>query len=383
MTTAFENVPKEFIGKALFYDYKTPMTEVLGKLKMDEAIVLLNGKEYYGIIDERSVAKRSRVKIEKKAAAAKFATKVPLLDMETSIAKAIRDFYESGSKALPYYEGGKVIGIVKRGAMLKALLSLRMLSGLKVKDVMTSPLLSIDSDESIEEALTMMKQRGINRLGVLASGRFSGMISYRSILQYSATLRERGNAKMENVSKPQSRVADIADIDINSADYNDDVDDAIRSLVERNASGLVVKRGGKPVGVVTIKDIFRVAGAEGTESSEGIEGIIISGMDGELKVYEEEVRSGLRKFVDKLDRFSRVKVESLSFHVKKQKIRNYELTMRIWFQNGGAISASARGFSIEKAFKDLADEAYKEIKRKKEIISMDKRQRKRSEEEEE
>ena len=380
MTTAFESLPKEFVGKALFYDYRAPITEVLGKLKMDEAIVLLKGKEYYGIIDERSVAKRSRIKIEKKAAAAKFATKAPLLDMKTSMSKAIRDFYESGSKALPYYEGGKVTGIVKRVAMLKALLSLRMLSGVKVKDVMTSPLLSINSDASIEEALTMMKQRDVNRLGVLNNGRFSGMISYRSILQYSATLRERGSAKMENSSKPQGRVAAIADIDVNSADYNDDADDVIRSLVERNASGLVVERGGKPVGVITIKDIFRAAAGEGTESSGGI---IVSGMDGELKGYEDDIRDGLQKFIDKLDRFSGVKVESLSFHAKKQKIRNYELTMRVWFQNGGAISASARGFSIEKAFKDLAGEAYKEIKKKKEILSVDKRQRARSDEEDE
>ncbi len=368
MAIAFGNVPKEFVSRTTLYDYKTPLTEVLGKLDYYGAVILTKGKEYYGIIDDRSIARSGNISLSKKVSAGKYAAKVPLLDSGTSIAKAIHYFYNTGAKALPYTEGGKLPGIVKRDSVLKAILSMHMLSGYKTGDVMSTPLIAIDSEKTVSEANTVMRQNGINRLVVTSSGRLAGMLSYRAILQYSARLQQRGSSVLEgSLPSAQARVSDIAERNVLTIGYNNNIDAAIRELVENKVSSLLVLRGGKPVGMLTIKDIFSAAAAGNVESSEGI---ILSGIDPGMRQYEEGIRSEIEKVLGRLDRFTKFRAENIAVHVRKHKVRNYEIQARLWLKSRGAISASAQGYSIESTLKEVLEKIYNKIKEKKEVVYM-------------
>ena len=137
MKIAFEPVPGEFVSKTYFFDYKKPLTEALAKIRKHGAVVITKNGEYYGIVDNRSVVRKS-TKISKSTSIRGFALRVPLLDSDTSIESAIHKFYTSSATALPYYEKSRITGIVGRRSMLKAILSLHLLSGYKIKDVMST-----------------------------------------------------------------------------------------------------------------------------------------------------------------------------------------------------------------------------------------------------
>src|SRR5438105_2503836 len=114
MQKAFETLPKEFISDVKIYDYKTPIANVLSKINSEGAVVVLKAKEYYGIVDDRTIAGKGTLKIDQKFPVGKFARKVPVVDQSTSIEKTIHHFYNSSTKVLPYTEGNRIKGVIKR-----------------------------------------------------------------------------------------------------------------------------------------------------------------------------------------------------------------------------------------------------------------------------
>lgn len=371
MAIAFENVPKEFVSKTAFYDYKTPITEILGTLGTYGAVVLTKDKEYYGIIDDRSIAKKGGTNVEKRAAAGKYAVKVPLLDRETSLAKAIHHFYTTDAKALPYTESGKVLGIVKRDAILKAILSMHMLSSYKAGWVMSTPVIAIDAEKTVAEAASTMRQNGINRLVVTSSGRLFGIVSYKDVLRYDTKLRQRGSSKLEgSLPLMQSKISEITERNVYSLTHNDNVDTAIREMVENGISSILVTRSGKPVGMLTIRDVLSAAAASNVEAAEGI---ILSGIDSSTKQYEEDIISEAEKLMERIDKFTKFKVGNMAVHVRKHKVRNYEIQVRVWLERSGAISVSSQGYSVEFTLRDAFTKVYNAIRNKKEVIYMGKK----------
>jgi len=53
-----------------------------------------------------------------------------------------------------------------------------------VKTVMTSPLITMESDRSAHDASDLMADRGIRHLAVTQDGQIVGMISVRDLLRY-------------------------------------------------------------------------------------------------------------------------------------------------------------------------------------------------------
>ncbi len=363
MRVAFEYLPKEFVSKTGFYDYKTPMVSVLGKLGEYGTVVVTKDGDYYGIVDSRAMARKGGANLSRSIAISKFSFKAPLLDKETSIEKAMAYFYTSGSKALPYYEK-RIIGIVKRDAILKAILSMHLLSKYTAWDMMVSPVISIDSEATVAEAQAVMKQKRINRLLVTGSGKPSGIVTHKDIFGAYARLNTRPSKLEGHVSSARS-IGELAETNLYGVDYKENGEHVIREIIERGVSSLVVRRSGNVVGIVTVHDIFK-AGAE-KEAGDGTE-ITVSGLDSYTKEYEEDIRSELKSLEAKINRFHRIRLSSMSLNVKRPKGRNYELKMRIFLERRGSVSAYADGYSLQKVLSDVASKAYSEIKRRKESL---------------
>ncbi len=258
MQLAFEEVPREFVSKTEIYDHKTPITEAISKIGKFDAVVVMKDNEYYGIVDNRTMARKGSVLLSNKSSISKFSHKVPLIDKSTSIDQAIAYFDDSGAKARPYTEGRKVVGIVKRDAMLRALLSMHMLSKYLVNEVMTSPIISVEEDTTIAHARAEMQNRRISRLVVLSGGKLYGILTYKDMLQYSAKSAER-KEKLERHISMSAKVGEIAQRNVVTADYKDNLEGAIRDMVESDISSILVTRSGKPAGLLTVRDVFEAA----------------------------------------------------------------------------------------------------------------------------
>ena len=86
---------------------------------------------------------------------------------------------------------GKPLGIItERDLVTRVLAKNTQASKLPVKEVMTSPLITIDPDETLSEAARRMSRLDIRRLGVMYKGNLVGLVSSKDILAITPELIE-------------------------------------------------------------------------------------------------------------------------------------------------------------------------------------------------
>jgi len=91
---------------------------------------------------------------------------------------------EKGEGSIVVIEGGAVKGIVtERDLLFKVTAKHLDPATLKVAEIMSSPLISIDPQASIREATKIMIDNKIRRLAVITDGALVGMISVWDVTQ--------------------------------------------------------------------------------------------------------------------------------------------------------------------------------------------------------
>jgi predicted transcriptional regulator len=138
-----------------------------------------------------------------------------------------------GISAVPIVDNGKLVGLVSTTDILRAPPIAR------VRDIMSSPVVTVSGDDSLDVAAKRLTSARVHRVVVLEGERVVGVLSARDLL---------GEVKERKVSDPlaSAMTTPVAAIEVGEA-----IEEAIRQLAEANVHGLVVVDGGSPVGVFT------------------------------------------------------------------------------------------------------------------------------------
>lgn len=118
--------------------------------------------------------------------------RVVTADEETPLTKVSTEMEVAGIGSVVITRQGKPVGIVtERDIALNVIMKDRMPSEVKVKEVMSSPLVTIDPFASVEKACELLAEKRIRRLPVVEAeaegGRLVGIISVRNILTRNPT----------------------------------------------------------------------------------------------------------------------------------------------------------------------------------------------------
>ena len=125
------------------------------------------------------------------------------IDEDTTIMKALTIMKDNGVRRLPVIKDQKITGIVTDRDLKEATPSkatsldvheiYRLLSEIKVKDIMSRDLLTIRPDESIEKAAMLMLKRKISGMPVMEGGELVGIITetdiFRALVDISGLAR--------------------------------------------------------------------------------------------------------------------------------------------------------------------------------------------------
>ncbi|HUV02592.1 MAG TPA: CBS domain-containing protein [Desulfobacteria bacterium] len=104
-------------------------------------------------------------------------------DEETLVTKIAEDMEELGIGSVVITKDGEPTGIItERDIALKALLKNRRASEVKAREIMTSPLVTIDPEDSVEDACKLAARKRIKRLPVVENGVPIGIVSIRDLL---------------------------------------------------------------------------------------------------------------------------------------------------------------------------------------------------------
>ncbi|MEM2718361.1 MAG: CBS domain-containing protein, partial [Candidatus Bathyarchaeia archaeon] len=77
--------------------------------------------------------------------------------------------------------------ITERDIIEKVVRSNRDPSKIRAEEIMSSPLISVEADKTLKDALTLMRDKKIRRLGVTRKGKLVGIITERRVLDALAS----------------------------------------------------------------------------------------------------------------------------------------------------------------------------------------------------
>jgi predicted transcriptional regulator len=157
-------------------------------------------------------------------------------------------------------DGQKPVGILTESDFLKRIYGKKGIENLKVMDVMSAPLLTMQEGSSLAEAIKFFLDRKIRKLPVLKKGRLAGIITMTDILRFL-----NDNLKSSSPNEPSvPLVADAMKQDFCAVDSKAKISDIIRVMAEKDTGCVLVHPSDAPralldpehAGIITSKDLL-------------------------------------------------------------------------------------------------------------------------------
>ena len=131
-------------------------------------------------------------------------------------------------------ENGKPIGIItERDLVARVVAKDAQPSKVKAGEIMSAPLVTIDSDRTISEAARRMSLLNIRRLGVMYRGNLAGIISSKDILAVTPELIEiiQERARIENMVEEAEEISSSTGYCDSCGAWSDDLREAEGSFL--------------------------------------------------------------------------------------------------------------------------------------------------------
>lgn len=129
---------------------------------------------------------------------------------------------------------------------------------MKVRDVYTRGAVAVVPRTSIAEARRLMQERQIRRLPVVDGERVVGIVTKLDLLRAMPSVATSLSIWEINYLLDKVRVEEVMTRDVLTVTPDTDLAEAAKLMKERKIGGLPVVENGELVGVITESDIFRV-----------------------------------------------------------------------------------------------------------------------------
>ena len=110
------------------------------------------------------------------------------LDADVSVLEAARRMIDENVGSMLVSERGRITGIVtERDYLRRVVLEERGDRETTVRDIMTSPLIVVSPETSVDECMAIITEQRIRHLPVAESGEVIGMISIGDVVKFTST----------------------------------------------------------------------------------------------------------------------------------------------------------------------------------------------------
>ncbi len=248
---------EEMTNKSVRSLVVTVSNKLNGLLLAMHAINYLGGGDYYKIVEERHrfniYSALSKEPVES------IMEKEPIVAyIDEKLASILEKMVLNEIGIVPVIlRDGRVYGIITEHDLVKYLSSMISL-GAKVSDVMSTPVVSIESGRSIKEAMEYMVKYGFRRLPVTGDNVVLGIITAMDIIKYFGT-HEAFKQAISGDLREATRIPvdDLMSRELVTVKPDDDLSEAARKMHEKNVgSVLVVNDKMELIGIVTERDIL-------------------------------------------------------------------------------------------------------------------------------
>lgn len=127
---------------------------------------------------------------------------------------------------------------------------------MRVRHIMTSPVIMVPSDTPVLEAAKMMKEKRIERLPVVDGGHLQGIVTKDRVLRASPSMATSLSLHEIHYLFAKLTVREIMQKEVVTVAPDTTVENAVRLAQEHRVGCLPVLEDGKVVGILTTNDFF-------------------------------------------------------------------------------------------------------------------------------
>jgi len=130
---------------------------------------------------------------------------------------------------------------------------------MRVKDIMSRPVYTVRSTDSVEHAAALLADRGITAAPVYdVGGELVGMVSEGDLLWHRVPAEPTAHLRLVSVADDRPKlVADVMSSDPVTTWPDADLADAAQTMLDRDVRSLPVLHDGDVVGMISRRDILR------------------------------------------------------------------------------------------------------------------------------
>ena len=177
-------------------------------------------------------------------------------DENVSVTVISRDMELSGIGSVVITSGGRPAGIVTDRDIMQKICAARRTGSVKAKEIMSSPLIIIGPEASVEKACELMTENDIRRLPVLENDELVGIVSVRNILTRTPEHVHKFYPAEEGIVAELLEVGDVMTRDVITEDELTPVSKISEDMETTGIGSVVITSENKPIGIVTDRDIM-------------------------------------------------------------------------------------------------------------------------------
>ncbi|MBS7620245.1 CBS domain-containing protein [Candidatus Bathyarchaeota archaeon] len=293
---------------------------------------------------------------------------------DEKILDAVRMMNQIGVRAVPVMEEDEVLGCFTQVNLCEAICRVEELPDIKARELMKTPVTSLDINERISVARSLMLQEGISNIPIIEYGGLVGMITAGIIINHFLMYIEEalmGGAAWERGGQLSGIVGRVMDQHPFTADVNAHWRSIACGLSERKKGACTIIDGDrKVIGIVTPREIMRPLL---TLTAEEETPIYMIGFETQELLEKKLAEESIRRILKRTQRLH-PHVEEVRINIKRTKALGIKTRYEIIAQTisaGETYIAEAKGRDILNTFKILCEKLEKELKKGKDLKTID------------
>lgn len=262
-----------------------PISEILGLMRTHNIheIPILERKKLVGVVSMAAIARHQSAQAGTKAR--NLVQKTPEVPPDMELTVAAETFLSGGTRTLPITEKGKLVGIISRSDVVRALAQCEEVEGMSISEVMTPQPQCVAAQDTVAKARTVMSGLGERAVPVVDENRkLVGVVGLKDLADLFARPKEKmgrhGRAGekdpvtvlIESVMRPPVTVPPDAMLSA-----------ALESMAKNRISTIIVEENQEPVGILTTADVVEIAARH--RERDGVL-VQISGLEEQPDVYD-------------------------------------------------------------------------------------------------
>jgi CBS domain-containing protein/ribosome-associated translation inhibitor RaiA len=286
---------------------------------------------------------------------------IGIMDVHYTVLQAVEILIDNNVRALPLVENGEITGIISQTDLVKELTNVNELGQIKAKDLMRTPVITVDSKIGNDRARSLMLDKKISNIPVTSEDKLKGMVTAEILVNtfiVPASRMTTGNLSGQMVPKFSGQVSGVMDTQPHKLGVEANAQEVAKEMTRMSKSAcIIVDEQDRVQGIITprelLKPIYDLRGEVELP-------IYIVGLTADEGWFDATVAENKIRRVVQRAQSMRPDIQEVRIQIEKQRTggnrTRYEVRSHIYTKYGGeTIFDKQEGWDLMAVIDNLTD----------------------------